>query len=61
MYLLFQIASNDGDHFPDELLYSLIDMNLENGLGRVIRKNVFLSSGRFADGITAVRHGNGRD
>jgi hypothetical protein len=27
----------------------------------VIQNNVFLSSGLFADGITAVRHGNGRD
>ncbi len=43
------------------LYYSKIDMSYNNGLGKVIQKNVQINSDSIADGITAVRHGNGRD
>ncbi len=47
------------------LYYTLIDMNANNGLGRVVKKNqVLLDSTLQNIGITgpaAVKHGNGRD
>ena len=36
-------------------------MNLNNGLGAVIQKNVQISNTRPGDVVQAVRHGNGRD
>ncbi|OQA11978.1 MAG: hypothetical protein BWY67_00598 [Bacteroidetes bacterium ADurb.Bin397] len=43
------------------LYYSVIDMNLNGGLGEVIQKNVQLQNFKCSDGLTAVKHGNGRD
>ena len=43
------------------LFYSQIDLSYNNGLGKVVQKNVQINSDSIADGITAVRHGNGRD
>jgi hypothetical protein len=57
-YYLFcagETAANNG------LYYSIIDLSYNNGLGKVIQKNVRLSSDTLCDGIAAVRHGNGRD
>lgn len=45
----------------DAFFYTLIDMNLNNGLGGVVEANHAIQTG-FLDGmITATRHGNGRD
>jgi len=43
--------------------YSIIDMSQDGGNGAVVVKNVQLQSSNFfaADGITAIKHGNGRD
>jgi len=43
--------------------YSIIDMSQDGGNGAVVVKNVQLQSTNFfaADGITAIKHGNGRD
>jgi gliding motility-associated-like protein len=41
--------------------YSIVDMNLQNGLGAVITKNVYLMSPPNTDKLTAVRHCNGTD
>jgi hypothetical protein len=59
-YILFHsdIALTTG------IYYSIIDMSYNNGLGKVVQKNVQLDSlnGRYpTDGITAIKHGNGRD
>lgn len=44
------------------LYYSLIDKEINNGQGGVIQKNTLLMSDTLdRGGITAVRHGNGRD
>jgi hypothetical protein len=43
------------------LYYSKVDLNYNNGLGKVIQKNIQLNTDSITDGITAVRHGNGRD
>jgi hypothetical protein len=41
--------------------YSLVDLSYNNGLGKVFNKNTLIDTGNIADGITAIRHGNGRD
>jgi hypothetical protein len=46
---------------PQSLLYTVIDMSAENGLGRVMEKNVLALKDTFCDMLSAVRHGNGRD
>lgn len=43
------------------MYYSVVDINYNSGQGRVIQKNVRLRNDTLCDGITAVRHGNGRD
>ena len=41
--------------------WSLIDLGYNNGLGKVIQKNVQLQNFPVNDGLAAVKHGNGRD
>ena len=43
------------------LRYSIIDLNLNNGLGALTQKNVLLDSNPIADGMICIQHGNGRD
>lgn len=43
------------------LYYSVIDMNENGGLGKVIQKNVSIHSYETWDGLTAIKHANGRD
>lgn len=43
------------------MYYSIVDIKYNNGQGRVIQKNVQLRTDSITDGITAIRHGNGRD
>jgi hypothetical protein len=43
------------------LRYSVIDLNLNSGLGKVIQKNVLLDFSQINDGFIAIQHGNGRD
>lgn len=52
--------------YTDKLLYSVIDMNLENGLGAVTQKNIVaiqgFQQGYMAAGqLVATKHANGRD
>jgi hypothetical protein len=47
--------------YPESLLYTEVDMNLNGGAGAVVRKNTFLQKDTFCDALAAVRHGNGRD
>ncbi len=65
LYYLFHetIASLGGEPYADKLLYSIIDMNEDNGKGAVIQKNVpILSNKQLGMGkITACKHANGRD
>jgi hypothetical protein len=51
----------DQDLISREILYSKVDMALDNGLGAVTEKNTLVLHDSFVDMITAVRHGNGRD
>jgi hypothetical protein len=60
-YYIFHTAV-DGPY--GKIYYSKVDMNYNGGLGRVTIKNMFLDnmgSQNAADGITAIKHGNGRD
>ncbi len=43
------------------LYYSIIDISQNNGMGAVIQKNVQLNNYQANDGLTAIKHGNGRD
>ncbi len=53
----------DGRFPHDLLLYHIVDINANNGLGKVISKNNVLSSGMDMHkiGMMACRHSNGRD
>lgn len=57
-YFNFYLGS--GGHV-DTTYYALIDMNLNGGLGDVVRKNVPINSYYPADCLTAVKHADGRD
>ena len=59
LYYLFSMGVAGGN--PYGLFYSLIDMNQNSGLGKVIAKNIQLSSLSGFDGMTSIKHGNGRD
>ena len=50
-------------NFVPGLFYSVVDMNLNNKKGAVIQKNIRLEDSTFlcADGLAAIKHGNGRD
>ncbi|MCK6693892.1 MAG: hypothetical protein L6Q97_17560 [Thermoanaerobaculia bacterium] len=50
----------NSDFVNTPLYYSLIDMNANNGLGRVIKKNQIILEGDLIP-HTVVKHGNGRD
>ncbi len=56
-YYLFSVGVTSGAGFS----YSIIDMAQNNGQGSVIQKNVLLQSFQCTDGLTAIKHGNGRD
>ncbi|MBL0340418.1 MAG: T9SS type A sorting domain-containing protein [Bacteroidetes bacterium] len=57
---LFLVFSN-GVTTAYGLMYSIVDMRGDNGLGEVIQKNISLLSGLLVDCVTAIKHGNGRD
>lgn len=51
-----------GPALPLNLFYSVVDMRLDGGKGAVVLKNqVLLSDSLFIGGLTAVRHGNGKE
>ncbi|MBK9424383.1 MAG: T9SS type A sorting domain-containing protein [Bacteroidetes bacterium] len=57
MYYLFSISVTENYG----LVYSIIDMRLNAGLGAVTQKNIQLQNFQQVDCINAVKHGNGRD
>ena len=62
-YYLIHTTLKDGDNLNilcPELLYSLIDMNANTGLGKVIEKNKVIATGDLPSPVI-VKHGNGRD
>jgi hypothetical protein len=59
-YILFHQTANQ-NLISNELFYSIIDMNLDGGLGGVILKNQFAIHHDIGWGISACKHANGRD
>ncbi|MBK9045336.1 MAG: hypothetical protein IPL74_01110 [Bacteroidetes bacterium] len=57
LFYLFSIGVSDSYG----LKYSKIDLRGDNGLGKWWKKCVLLDSIYMVDGLTAVKHGNGRD
>jgi Secretion system C-terminal sorting domain len=60
-YYLISVYIPVGTAFHQKIVYSLVDMSLNGGRGKVIEKEVVLKTGKFAEAITACKHGNGRD
>lgn len=61
-YIVFHESRSDTTCHVTKLLYSIVDMSLNNGLGDVERKNIVLINDTIVDeGLTAVRHSNNRD
>lgn len=58
-YYLFSIGVTNSSQ--QGLFYSIIDMNLNGGLGAVVSKNILINSDKAVDCLSAVKHGNGRD
>ena len=56
-YFLFSV----GVTYQFGLMYSIIDMNGDSGLGAVTQKNIQLLNFLMVDCILAIKHGNGRD
>lgn len=65
IYILLHLHRPGGagsGKYNHNLLYTTVDMTLDNGLGAVTDKNALIFQDTFpADFLTAVRHGNGRD
>ncbi len=59
-YVLFHLRRNS-DLISWDLLFSMVDMTQNNGLGKVVQKNQFLVHDTLSKTLTAIRHGNGRD
>jgi hypothetical protein len=57
VYYLFSVGATSIFGF----YYSIVDINQNNGLGKVIQKNIQLDSLMYWEGISAVKHANGRD
>ncbi len=64
-YYLFHLRLQQGvpvySHLPLDLLYTKIDMTLNNGKGRAIAKNQSILHDSLANILTATKHANGRD
>ncbi|TAE73169.1 MAG: OmpA family protein [Bacteroidetes bacterium] len=59
-WLKLRAKSDTVNQSNAKLYYHLIDMNKNNGLGEVIKKNQFLYKCIFSS-LTAARHANGKD
>jgi hypothetical protein len=59
LFYLFCIGVNNSG--PPGLFYSIINYKANNGTGIVISKNNQLLNFNSCDGLTAIKHGNGRD
>ncbi len=61
-YYLFHNTIDDSVAYSYKMYYSIIDMTLDGGLGAVTSKNNILKNDTLIPGgLTATRHGNGRD
>ncbi|NOX86884.1 MAG: hypothetical protein GXO86_13125, partial [Chlorobi bacterium] len=59
---LYYVFTIKGFQNPPGLYYSVVDMELDDGLGAVIEKNISLDAAWDAvEKLTAVKHSNGKD
>ncbi len=62
VYYFFNLGENSGCPWSClSLYYSSIDMNENNGDGKVTIKDRLLLNGPFKEGVAAVKHANGKD
>jgi hypothetical protein len=60
LFYVFSVGiTNINNH--QGLYYSIVDISANGGLGAVVQKNVQLHNFKCNDGLTAIKHGNGRD
>lgn len=59
-YLIASNINKEEYTFP-KLTYSLLDMSLNDGRGKMIQKESVIKKGGFAETISACRHSNGKD
>lgn len=57
-YYIFHKNQNNSKNY---IYYSIVDMNLENGLGAIVSKNIVIHTDSLTQRTTAVKHANGRD
>ncbi len=61
-FVIFHMTGNyDANLAATEIYYSVVDLNQNGGLGRVISKNLIAVQDTFSYGIAACKHANGRD
>jgi hypothetical protein len=60
-YALISVFINGDDNTFGRINYSVIDMSLNSGLGKMTKKEITLLEGNFTEALAACRHGNGRD
>jgi len=61
---IFYLIHMSGPNVPDDTIgleYTIIDMDLDGGLGDVVSKNIHFWVGYCGEKMQAVRHANGRD
>ena len=64
LYYLFHVMIDTiigWDIRPEKLLYTTLDMNANNGHGKVLSKNVVLVSDYISSGLAVCKHSNGKD
>jgi hypothetical protein len=60
-FVMFHQTLADFTNYAINIFYTVIDKTLDGGKGDVITKNNVALSGAFGYGMTACKHGNGRD
>ena len=61
LFNIYHLNFKNDAQYQIELLETIVDMSLNNGLGKVVAKNILVKQDTFSDNLSAIRHGNGRD
>jgi hypothetical protein len=65
LYYIFHETNTDTfvslPFYNFRLYYSIVNIKLDNGLGALTTKNIFMEDSLIAGQLTATKHGNGRD
>ncbi len=61
--LFYYLMIDEEDFQPSYLKYSVVDLSLDSGLGGIVdgKKNIQIIDVRIGEGLTAIKHANGRD